>query len=64
MGGLNGAGWQAAKGWEIRASIRRHARSIRVAGPVEPDGQPIRLPQRYRPSDEFLDWHARRFGLG
>lgn len=28
------------------------------------DGQPIRLPQRYRPSDEFLDWHGRRFGLG
>lgn len=32
MGGLNGAGWQTAKGREIGASIRRHARSIRVAG--------------------------------
>lgn len=31
---------------------------------VELDGQPIRLPQRYRPSDVFLDWHGRRFGFG
>jgi len=29
----------------------------------EQDGQPIRLPQRYRPSDAFLGWHGRRFGF-
>ena len=27
------------------------------------DRQPIQLPQRFRPSPEFLTWHARRFGF-
>lgn len=27
------------------------------------DGKQIRLPERFRPAEEFLDWHSRHFGF-
>ena len=45
----------------LRATVRD---GFGLRALVELDGMPIRPPERYRPSDEFLGWHGRRFGFG
>jgi hypothetical protein len=45
----------------LRATVRD---GFGLRALVELDGVPIRPPERYRPSNAFMDWHGRRFGFG
>jgi len=48
----------------VSASLARISGNAFLAESLQRfDRQPIQLPQRFRPSPEFLAWHARRFGF-
>lgn len=44
--------------------LARHKEPYLSESLLKYDGQPICLPQRYRPGDDFLRWHADHFGFG